>query len=62
MKNGVVLARGGEHKGDGNINQDAGMARYDTPNLFYDSGVRYDEAEPAPPPQRSNQLIRPVWG
>ena len=29
------------------------MARYDTPNLFYDSGVRYDEAEPAPQPKQT---------
>ncbi len=28
------------------------MARYDTPSLFYDSGVRYDEAEPAPQPKK----------
>ena len=54
-----LASRGfGEHKAAQNINPDAGMAFYDTPGLFFDSGALYDDASASQPTRKRMAKVK----
>ena len=54
----LATLRLAKHKAPQNINPDAGMAFYDTPGLFFDSGALYDDASASQPTRKRMAKVK----